>query len=232
MREQSGGPQDRQKRRRPEDKTSRVYGQQNVRQAEPRAGRAQKRGPSFRRASADICLFALGLSAALALVPGPVAGTTAAGTALAGFSLAGGGSGLLPGRLHSVATRYVSARAQSRELSILEPVLTEEEANVLRRGKNASKATVAKHATPQEYRASTEYVTDPANLDAAAELIGEQDIVTAEVAKQALPYCNIVCLTGEEMKTAAEGFLNILYTADPSSVGGALPAEDFYYLGE
>ena len=34
------------------------------------------------------------------------------------------------------------------------------------------------------------------------------------------------------MKTAAEGFLNILYTADPSSVGGALPAEDFYYLGE
>ena len=94
MREQSGGPQDRQKRRRPEDKTSRVYGQQNVRQAEPRAGRAQKRGPSFRRASADICLFALGLSAALALVPGPVAGTTAAGTALAGFSLTGGGSGL------------------------------------------------------------------------------------------------------------------------------------------
>ena len=84
----------------------------------------------------------------------------------------------------------------------------------------------------EEYRASTEYVTDPANLDAAAELIGEQDIVTAEVAKQALPYCNIVCLTGEEMKTAAEGFLNILYTADPSSVGGALPAGDFYYLGE
>ena len=62
---------------------------------------------------------------------------------------------LLPGRLHSVATRYVSARAQSRELAILEPVLTEEETNVLRRGKNASKATVAKHATPQEYRAST-----------------------------------------------------------------------------
>ena len=59
---------------------------------------------------------------------------------------------LLPGRLHTVATRYVSARAQSRELAILEPVLTEEEANVLRRGKNASKA---KHATAQEYRAST-----------------------------------------------------------------------------
>lgn len=62
---------------------------------------------------------------------------------------------LLPGKLHAATTRYVSARAQSRELALLEPALTEEEANVLRRGKNASKATVAKHATAQEYRAST-----------------------------------------------------------------------------
>lgn len=60
-----------------------------------------------------------------------------------------------PNRLHTVATRYVSAHAQSRELEILEPLLTEAEANVLRRGKNASKASVAKHATVQEYRAST-----------------------------------------------------------------------------
>lgn len=62
---------------------------------------------------------------------------------------------LQPNRLHTVATHYVSARAQSRELEILEPLLTEAEANVLRRGKNASKASVAKHATVQEYRAST-----------------------------------------------------------------------------
>ena len=53
-------------------------------------------------------------------------------------------SRLQPGRLHSVATHYVSAHA-----------LTEEEQNILRRGKNASKASVAKHATAQEYRAST-----------------------------------------------------------------------------
>ena len=62
---------------------------------------------------------------------------------------------LQPGRLHSVATQYVSARAQFRELAALEPLLTEQEAAVLRRGKNASKATVAKHAAAQEYRAST-----------------------------------------------------------------------------
>lgn len=59
------------------------------------------------------------------------------------------------GRLHKTATHYVSAHAQNRELSVVEPMLTEAEAAVLRRGKNASKATVAKHATPQEYRAST-----------------------------------------------------------------------------
>lgn len=62
---------------------------------------------------------------------------------------------LQPNRLHTVATHYVSAHAQSRELEILEPLLTEAETNVLRRGKNASKASVAKHATVQEYRAST-----------------------------------------------------------------------------
>ena len=62
---------------------------------------------------------------------------------------------LQPNRLHTVATHYVSAHAQCRELEILEPLLTEAEANVLRRGKNASKASVAKHASPEEYRAST-----------------------------------------------------------------------------
>ena len=60
---------------------------------------------------------------------------------------------LQPNRLHTVATHYVSAHAQNLELDIIEPMLTDAEAAVLRRGKNASKATVAKHATVQEYRA-------------------------------------------------------------------------------
>ena len=62
---------------------------------------------------------------------------------------------LQPNRLHTVATHYVSAHAQNLGLDIIEPMLTDAEAAVLRRGKNASKATVAKHATVQEYRAST-----------------------------------------------------------------------------
>lgn len=66
-----------------------------------------------------------------------------------------GGTRLQPNALHTAATHYVSAHAQNLELGVIEPMLTEREAAVLRRGKNASKATVARHATAQEYRAST-----------------------------------------------------------------------------
>ena len=62
---------------------------------------------------------------------------------------------LVPGRLHSEAVKFVSAKGQFAALAALEPLLTQEEQDVVRRGKNASKATVAKHATAQEYRAST-----------------------------------------------------------------------------
>lgn len=62
---------------------------------------------------------------------------------------------LTPGKLHAVCVKYVSAKGQCKALEVIEPLLTEAEQAVLRRGRNASKATVAKHATPQEYRAST-----------------------------------------------------------------------------
>ena len=53
----------------------------------------------------------------------------------------------------------------------------------------------------------------------------------AEIAKQALPKCNIVCITGQEMKDALNGYLNVLYEQDAASVGGQLPGDDFYYIG-
>lgn len=64
-------------------------------------------------------------------------------------------SRLLPGKLHAEAVRYVSARSQFLEMKLLEPLLTEEEHAVFRRGKNANKATVARHASVEEYRTST-----------------------------------------------------------------------------
>ena len=46
---------------------------------------------------------------------------------------------LQPGRLHSEAVKYVSAKAQFQALARLEPLLTEQEQAVVRRGKNTSK---------------------------------------------------------------------------------------------
>lgn len=62
---------------------------------------------------------------------------------------------LVPNQLHRQAVRFVSAKGQCLGLAAILPRLTQEELAVVRRGKNASKATVAKHATPQEYRSST-----------------------------------------------------------------------------
>lgn len=83
-----------------------------------------------------------------------------------------------------------------------------------------------------EYEASVEFVTDPANLDAAAALVVKQGILPKEpVAKAALPQCGITFLAGEEMKKTASGFLKVLYDADPQSVGGTLPDDGLYFVG-
>ncbi len=51
------------------------------------------------------------------------------------------------------------------------------------------------------------------------------------LAKQAIPNCNIVSVTGEDMKKSVSGFINVLLEADPQSVGGAAPDDNFYYVG-
>ena len=79
-----------------------------------------------------------------------------------------------------------------------------------------------------EYRASVDFVVE--NTNEAAELIGNYDIVKAPVAKKALPYCNITLLRGEDMRSAVTGYWNILFDADPKSVGGKLPNDDAFYM--
>ena len=86
----------------------------------------------------------------------------------------------------------------------------------------------------KDYAESVEWVN--ANTVDAAALIGEYEIVDAAVAEKALPYCNIVCITGAEMKDKLSGYLQVLFDADPASVGAdptdessGLPADDFYY---
>lgn len=81
-----------------------------------------------------------------------------------------------------------------------------------------------------DYAESVAYTN--ADVSGAAALIGQYDIVTAEVAEAALPACNIVCITGAEMQQKLSGYLEVLFEQDPESVGGALPDAQFYYVPE
>ncbi|MGM9618505.1 MAG: ABC transporter substrate-binding protein [Oscillospiraceae bacterium] len=82
----------------------------------------------------------------------------------------------------------------------------------------------------QQYADSVDYVN--ANTDEAAELIEAYDIIQAAVAKKALPFCNIVCIRGQEMKEQLGAYLELLHGQNAKAVGGSLPDEAYYYIGE
>ena len=78
------------------------------------------------------------------------------------------------------------------------------------------------------YAASVEAANN--DLEGTAALCESYGIVPkAALAQKALPECNIVFERGEQMKTDLVNYFQVLYDADPSSVGGAMPADDFYY---
>ena len=81
----------------------------------------------------------------------------------------------------------------------------------------------------KEYEESTNYVN--ANVEKAAALAGKFDIIAEEIAKVAIPKCGIVFFAGEELKPSIEPVLNVLMRANPQSVGGKLPDDNFYYKG-
>jgi len=82
----------------------------------------------------------------------------------------------------------------------------------------------------KDYAASVEFVNN--SPEEAAIYIEEYGIIpAAAIAKQAIPTCNICCITGDEMKTKLNDFLKVLFDANPKSVGGKLPTDDIYYAG-
>ena len=68
---------------------------------------------------------------------------------------------------------------------------------------------------------------DPATY--AQSVVDHGIIDVAPVAEKAIPGCNLVCLANDDMKSALSGYLDVLSQFDASSVGGALPGDDFYY---
>lgn len=79
----------------------------------------------------------------------------------------------------------------------------------------------------EEHKSSADFVNK--NIEEAAALIESYDIVKAVIAEKAIPYCNITCITGKEMKEKLSEYLNSLLEQNPEAVGGQLPDEAFYY---
>jgi len=83
----------------------------------------------------------------------------------------------------------------------------------------------------EEYAASVKYVNE--NVDEAAVLLAGYKIVgSVEIGAAAIPSANIVCITGNEMADALTGFYTILHSSNPASVGGSVPANEIYYIGQ
>ena len=134
---------------------------------------------------------------------------------------------------------YVTAASMQNENLRVALNLTEEWSKIEDTQLVTGVTVVRKEFAEQNPSAVAAFLTDYAksaelaNSDAegTAALCEQYGVVAkAAIAQKALPACNIVCLTGDEMQSAVSNYLQVLYAADPTSVGGQLPDDGFYYL--
>ncbi|MBQ9263227.1 MAG: ABC transporter substrate-binding protein [Clostridia bacterium] len=80
----------------------------------------------------------------------------------------------------------------------------------------------------KDLEASIAYANE--NVADTAQKIAAQGIIpSAAVAEKALPSCTLVFIAGEDMQAQAAPLYDILFSANPQSVGGKVP-DDTYYL--
>ena len=80
----------------------------------------------------------------------------------------------------------------------------------------------------QEYAASIEKAQS--DVEGTAALCQQYGLIPkAALAQKAIPSCGLTFVTGAEMKTGLSGYLQVMFDANPKSVGGALPGDNFYY---
>ena len=80
----------------------------------------------------------------------------------------------------------------------------------------------------KEFKASIEYTAS--NIDETATNCETLGILpSAALAKKAIPHCNLAYMGGSDMKSLVKTNLQILFDADPKSIGGQMPGDDFYY---
>ena len=81
----------------------------------------------------------------------------------------------------------------------------------------------------KEYEASVALCSE--DTATAAAYIAEAGILANQtIAETAMPYCNICFIAGEDMKTRLSTYLELMAGVNPESIGGTVPAEDFYYI--
>ncbi len=61
----------------------------------------------------------------------------------------------LPGELHKMAQKFVSAPAQSKACDKLTELLSEDELNIFNRARNSSPANIPKHSSRSDYHKAT-----------------------------------------------------------------------------
>lgn len=78
---------------------------------------------------------------------------------------------------------------------------------------------------------SVNFIGLETNLVGAAGYLFSKGIFSDnKIAMNAVPNCNIIYIDGEEMKAAVSNVFEILYQADPSCIGGAIPDDAIYYI--
>lgn len=82
-----------------------------------------------------------------------------------------------------------------------------------------------------EYGSSINFTKQ--NPSQAAQLCAKFSIVpSAAVAEKAIPDCNLIYISGDNIRPAIEGYLKVLYDFNPKSIGDKMPGDDFYSLGD
>lgn len=92
----------------------------------------------------------------------------------------------------------------------------------------AKKNPAAVEAFMKEYKASVNFVNT--NPNEAAAIIVEKEIIPAlDLAKSAIPRSKLTFISSTEMKAIALQNFQVLFDANKASIGGAIPADDFFY---
>lgn len=79
-----------------------------------------------------------------------------------------------------------------------------------------------------QYEASISFLSEN-DADIAGVIESSGVFAKGAIAAKALPNCNLCFIVGDDMKAPMDAFLNIMFQTQPASIGGAIPADDFYY---